>query len=121
MSGEIPTGAVGTRVDVQSAKGRVMVRKLRRSEKGAALQMAGVDGANHGAYAKFQELVVRMSITGGEGLTFDGQPVEVKPVSHPVLGRLVSVDVYDALDQEDLVPIMKIAAPDGLDAGLAKN
>jgi hypothetical protein len=120
MAGEIPTTE---RVEIVGLEcgGRAFVRRLRRSMRNDVARVAGLtyDIASSNMFA---ELACRLVMTGVENLKDGDVPVAYRTESHPVLGRLASREVFDAITDTDVQAILRVAgagsAPGGAAGGL---
>lgn len=114
----IPVARTDTKVEfVQSATGQgghVMVRKFGRTMRVRITELVAARAGIIGEDARFQEVLVRASIVGGE---IGGKPVKLTP--HPILGTIASTEDYDRLPDEAMRPICVAASPDAVEPEMA--
>ena len=86
------------------------VRRLRRSTTNRIAEHGRL-GPTLGDQARFTELVVRASIVGSSYLcdAITGQPVPFSTESVSGIGPVASTEVYDALSDEDVANVMRLA------------
>jgi hypothetical protein len=120
MAGEIPT-TERTEIVGLECGGRAYVRRLRRSMRNDVARVAGLtyDIASSNMFA---ELACRLVMTGVENLTDGDVAVPYRTESHPVLGRMASRDVFDAITDADVQAILRVAgAASGAASGVDES
>lgn len=108
MDGAIPTVRKETRIPETGhiAGQAVMVRRLTRSDRVNIMTVASYDETPAGE-SRLQAMLMRASIVGAEGLIDPdtGGPLAFELERHPLLGKIASAKVYDALHNDILRPI----------------
>lgn len=70
-----------------------------------------------GTDEKFQELCLRLAVTGASGMTDgDGRSVAYGKQMHPTLGELASVAFFEAMQPQDKLMILRVARGDDVQA-----
>lgn len=106
--GQVPVvaGVNGVKAVPLKCGGTAFVKKLRRSRLELVMEAARLRAGDQAAEMRFGRLIVCAQIVGAEGLVnADGEAVRFASVKEGVLGPVASVDVYDALAEEDLAAI----------------